>query len=54
MTTVLSTSVAAEHDFGAAVSLRCQGCAAGYPLGPTHVCVECFGPLEVVDRKSVV
>ena len=54
MTTVLSTSVAAEHDFGAAVSLRCQGCAAGYPLGPTHVCVECFGPLEVVYDESLL
>jgi threonine synthase len=32
---------------GPAVGLRCRECAAAYPLIPGHVCVQCFGPLEV-------
>ena len=28
--------------------LRCRECAETYPIGPTHVCEICFGPLEVV------
>src|SRR5664280_2121932 len=47
---------------GPATGLRCRECGATYPLAPEHVCVECFGPLEVdydldalrrVTRKSV-
>ncbi|ABD13743.1 L-threonine synthase [Frankia casuarinae] len=30
-----------------AVSLSCRHCGATYPLSPTHVCVECFAPLEI-------
>ncbi len=29
------------------VGLRCRACGRGAPLGPTHVCELCFGPLEV-------
>ena len=28
--------------------LRCRECSETYPVGPTHVCEICFGPLEVV------
>lgn len=28
--------------------LRCRECDETYPIGPTHVCEICFGPLEVV------
>ena len=28
--------------------LQCRECAETYPIGPTHVCEICFGPLEVV------
>ena len=28
--------------------LRCRECDETYPIGPTHVCDFCFGPLEVV------
>lgn len=28
--------------------LRCRECAETYPIGPTHVCEICFGPLEVL------
>ena len=28
--------------------LRCRECGETYPIGPTHVCEICFGPLEVV------
>jgi threonine synthase len=28
--------------------LRCRECSETYPIGPTHVCEICFGPLEVV------
>ena len=31
-----------------AKGLRCRECGRGNPLGPTHVCEYCFGPLEVV------
>ena len=27
--------------------LRCRECGETYPVGPTHVCEICFGPLEV-------
>ena len=27
--------------------LRCRECGETYPVGPTHVCDICFGPLEV-------
>ena len=27
--------------------LRCRECGETYPIGPTHVCDVCFGPLEV-------
>ena len=51
MTAVLSSD---PTTFGAAVALRCQGCATTYDLGPTHVCVECFGPLEVVYDDALL
>ena len=30
-----------------AVALSCRHCGATYPLAPTHVCIECFAPLEI-------
>ncbi|HTW21277.1 MAG TPA: threonine synthase [Mycobacteriales bacterium] len=33
--------------FGSAEALVCRECGATYPLGPTHVCELCFGPLEI-------
>jgi threonine synthase len=30
-----------------ATALVCRNCGARYPLGAQHVCVECFGPLEI-------
>ena len=32
---------------GYASHLSCRECGATYELGATHVCAECFGPLEV-------
>lgn len=32
---------------GAAVALSCRECGTRVPLGPSFVCLECFGPLEV-------
>jgi threonine synthase len=34
-------------DANPAVSLACRHCGATYPLGPQHVCFECFAPLEI-------
>jgi len=28
-------------------ALRCRACGATVPIGPSHACDECFGPLEV-------
>jgi threonine synthase len=33
--------------FGYATTLGCRECEQAYPLGSTHACAECFGPLEV-------
>ena len=34
--------------------LRCRLCAEEVPLGPSHVCEYCFGPLEVVyDTEAI-
>jgi threonine synthase len=33
--------------FGPASSLICRNCGATYPLSPQHVCIECFGPVEM-------
>jgi threonine synthase len=33
--------------FGYASHLSCRECGQTYDLGATHVCAECFGPLEV-------
>jgi threonine synthase len=33
--------------FGYASHLSCRECGQTYELGATHVCAECFGPLEV-------
>jgi threonine synthase len=33
--------------FGYASNLSCRECGQTYELGATHVCAECFGPLEV-------
>ncbi|WP_007518904.1 threonine synthase [Pseudofrankia saprophytica] len=30
-----------------AVGLSCRNCGATYPLAPSHVCIECFAPLEI-------
>ena len=33
--------------FGFASHLFCRECGATFPLGASHACAECFGPLEV-------
>ena len=45
--------------FGYATGLGCRECGQRYPLGSTHACAECFGPLEVrysypaLDRAGI-
>jgi threonine synthase len=36
------------------VGLRCRACGATAPVGPTHVCAECFGPLEVAYDDAAI
>lgn len=33
---------------GYAIGLFCRACGRQYPEGPTYVCEDCFGPLEVL------
>jgi threonine synthase len=33
--------------FGYATGLGCRECGQSYPIGSSHICAECFGPLEV-------
>ncbi len=35
-------------------ALICRNCSAEYPLGPSHACLECFGPLEVGYDQAVL
>ena len=42
-----STSKSGTSRFGNATHLSCRECGQTYELGATHVCAECFGPLEV-------
>ena len=37
-----------------AVSLSCKHCGATYPLAPTHVCIECFAPLEIAYDEDLL
>ncbi len=45
--------------FGPATGLVCRECGERVPIGPSYVCAECFGPLEVayefgaVDRARI-
>jgi threonine synthase len=41
------TSNSRSSRFGYASHLSCRECGQTYELGATHVCAECFGPLEV-------
>ncbi|MDJ1137829.1 threonine synthase [Streptomyces iconiensis] len=41
------TSAASDVSLGSAVALSCRECGTRVPLGPSFVCLECFGPLEV-------
>ncbi|MBA3779517.1 MAG: threonine synthase [Chloroflexi bacterium] len=34
--------------------LRCRACATSAPVGPSYVCVRCFGPLEVVYDDDLI
>jgi threonine synthase len=34
--------------------LRCRACGAGAPIGATHVCAACFGPLEVAYDEAAI
>jgi threonine synthase len=49
----------APSRFGYATGLGCRECGQTYPLGSTHACAECFGPLEVrynypkLDRADI-
>ena len=40
--------------FGFASHLACRECGAISDLGATHVCAECFGPLEVAYDLPVL
>ncbi len=50
---------ASPSRFGYATRLGCRECGQTYPLGSTHACAECFGPLEVqyeypaLDRAAI-
>ena len=37
-----------------AAALSCRHCGAIYPLGPSHVCIECFAPLEISYDEDVL
>ena len=39
--------------FGSAEALVCRECGASYPLGPSHVCEMCFGPLEIAYNRDI-
>ena len=61
MSTPLASTPAspAPSRFGYATGLGCRECGQTYPLGSTHACAECFGPLEVrydypeLDRAAI-
>jgi threonine synthase len=36
------------------LGLRCRECGEGEPIGPSHVCGACFGPLEVVYDEAAI
>src|SRR5215470_15337697 len=44
---IVTTSASTPTRFGFASHLFCRECGATFELGATHVCAECFGPLEV-------
>ncbi|HTY71441.1 MAG TPA: threonine synthase [Actinomycetes bacterium] len=44
--TTLSISTGSSAGFGRACGLSCRECGRTYPLGPSYVCEDCFGPLE--------
>src|SRR5215813_638409 len=56
---IVTTSVSTPSRFGFASHLFCRECGATAALGASHVCIECFGPLEVgyqlppVTRASI-
>lgn len=45
--TSAGTPAGTPTDLGSAVALSCRECGTRVPLGPSFVCLECFGPLEV-------
>src|SRR3984957_14692717 len=45
--TTTPTTDRSRSRLGYASHLSCRECGATYELGATHVCAECFGPLEV-------
>jgi len=46
-TSTSTTTTPKTSRLGYASHLSCRECGATYDLGATHVCAECFGPLEV-------
>jgi threonine synthase len=44
---VSSNTATQSQDFGPAVGLVCRECGHQVAIGPSYVCIECFGPLEV-------
>jgi threonine synthase len=46
-TTTTPLTSGSRSRLGYASHLSCRECGATYELGATHVCAECFGPLEV-------
>lgn len=50
----MPTSIANTASKSFVLGLRCRECLKEYPKQPTHVCEDCFGPLEAVyDYASI-
>src|SRR3984957_20400391 len=52
--TTTPTTDRSRSRLGYASHLSCRECGATYELGATHVCAECFGPLEVSYDLPVI
>ena len=54
MTTAIAPPPAAAPGTGSHIlGLRCRACGRAEEIGPSYVCVACFGPLEVVYDPDV-
>jgi len=51
----MKTTVAASTKSNPFVQgLKCRECGKEYPIQPTHVCEDCFGPLEAIYDYSAI